>query len=76
MAKKKKKTTAAPKGKITASPGMVIVEVLKAYTGLSRELKKGDIIEVPERLTRDSARVIKQGFIKAYDKGDKKPLSR
>lgn len=78
MTKKKteavKKAVATKDVAHTASEGHVIVEVLKPYQGMTKELVKGDIIEIPERQMK--SRLVKGGFIKAYDKGDKKPMHR
>lgn len=40
--------------------GQVWVEVLQDY----ENHKKGDILQVPERKVRDSARLLRKGFIK------------
>lgn len=67
---------ATKKRKITASENHVIVQVLKDYQGMTRELKKGDIIEVPERQAKPGCRNLKDGLYKLYTKGDKKPMHR
>jgi hypothetical protein len=70
MAKKKSSTNVVH----TASEGHVIVKVLKPYHGMTRELKKGDIIEIPERQMK--SRLVTKGFVELYTKGDVKPLHR
>jgi len=62
------------KVKHTASPGHVIVQVLKPFVGMKGEHKKGDIIEVPERQAK--GRMVAKGYIKPYTAGDKKPAHR
>jgi len=64
MAKKKAKKLprqTTPKAHSTkALEGMVRVKVLIPY----ESYKKGDVIEVRERKVRDSARLLRKGFIK------------
>jgi hypothetical protein len=73
-----KKEAAKPEPKKTykASPGHVIVEVLKPHAGMTRELTKGDIIEIPERQAGKRSRGMREGLYKLYTKGDKKPMHR
>lgn len=61
MAKKKTRPQKAT-GKKIGPPveGMVWVDVLIPYEGH----KKGDRIQVPERKVRDSARLLRKGYIK------------
>ena len=64
------------KKKFEASAGYVIVQVLKDYPGMTKDLKKNDIIEVPERQVAPWNSLIKRGYVKLYTKGDKKPMHR
>ena len=59
-----------------ALDGYVIVEVLKPHHGMTKELKKGDIIEIPERQAGKRSRNMREGLYKFYTKGDKKPMHR
>lgn len=67
MTKKTKKGGA----KYVAAPGFVIVRVLKDYHGQKRPIKKGEILEIPERKFR--GRMMAKGYYELYEKGDKKP---
>lgn len=73
---KKEQPKPEPKKVYKASPGHVIVEVMKDHPGMSGDLKKGDIIEIPDRQAGKRSRSMREGLYKLYTKGDKKPKHR